>query len=174
MFCNVDDACSLTLAQWQALGYDANSILAPANLINLFANSTATDFHLVANALAIDNGTSLVNTDITSDYDFNARPNGTNYDIGAYEFLQVNGVNNLNRRYKYIIYPNPLKEEIFIKTNFTISSVEIYSLQGALIYTSNEVINNRIANLNLQNGIYMMILKTKNGIFSRTKIEVFN
>lgn len=54
VFCNIDDACSLTLAQWQALGYDANSILAPANLINLFANSTATDFHLVANALAID------------------------------------------------------------------------------------------------------------------------
>jgi len=52
----------------------------------LFANSAAGNFYLEANSPAIDHG---VNTGMLIDLAGNVRQQGINFDIGAYEFLNV-------------------------------------------------------------------------------------
>jgi hypothetical protein len=47
-------------------------------------NPSSNDFHLTTGSPAIDAG---VTTAVTIDYDGNSRPQGSAYDIGAYEFL---------------------------------------------------------------------------------------
>lgn len=78
---SIDEGSSvITLAAWQAEGYDANSFLAtPADH---FFNPTS-DFHLLPTSPAIDAGTA---TDAPgSDLEGGGRPVGAGYDIGAYE-----------------------------------------------------------------------------------------
>ncbi|MBN1975883.1 MAG: right-handed parallel beta-helix repeat-containing protein [Anaerolineae bacterium] len=80
---SVDDGNSrITFAQWQALGYDAHSVLAtPAEL---FADVSADDYHLKAGSPAINAGTLL--GDVTDDLEGNPRPVGPTHDAGAYEY----------------------------------------------------------------------------------------
>jgi hypothetical protein len=74
----------ITLAQWQALGYDAHSILAtPAEL---FVDVSADDYHLKAGSPAINAGMPL--GDVTDDLDGNPRPVGPTHDAGAYEYQE--------------------------------------------------------------------------------------
>jgi hypothetical protein len=78
-----DGDTSITLAAWQALGYDQHSFLAtPAQL---FTNPGAKDYHLKPDSLAIDKG--IVLADVTDDLEGNHRPSGAAYNVGAYEFL---------------------------------------------------------------------------------------
>lgn len=67
-----------TWAQWQGLGYDANSI----NADPLFLNSVGWDFRLRRESPAINKG---VNVGLTSDYSGN--PIYGTPDIGAYEYV---------------------------------------------------------------------------------------
>jgi parallel beta-helix repeat protein len=73
---------NLTFAQWRsATGEDANSIIAtPAQL---FANPSS-DFHLLATAPAINDGTSMLAPAV--DIEGQTRPIGAAVDIGAYEW----------------------------------------------------------------------------------------
>ncbi len=80
-----DGSTRLTLAQWQALGYDAHSIIAPPT--QLFVGASIDNYHLKAGSPAIDKGTAL--NDVSADLEGNPRPFGTAYDIGAYEFRPV-------------------------------------------------------------------------------------
>jgi hypothetical protein len=81
-FSTDDGDTRITLAQWQALGYDQHSIIATPS--QLFVNASAADYHLTPGSPAIDKGTSL--NDVTTDLEGNPRPSGTAHDIGAYEF----------------------------------------------------------------------------------------
>jgi hypothetical protein len=76
-----DGDSSMSLTAWQALGYDAHSIIAtPAQL---FVNPAAADYHLKAGSPAVDHGVTL--TQVTQDLEGNQRPAGAAFDIGAYE-----------------------------------------------------------------------------------------
>jgi hypothetical protein len=82
-FSKDDGESFLTLAQWRsATGQDENSFVAdPAAL---FANAAANDYHLSSTSPAIDAGSSPNAPGV--DIEGNARPYGSAYDIGAYEF----------------------------------------------------------------------------------------
>ena len=71
----------LSLAEWQALGYDQHSFIASAS--QLFVNAAGDDFHLSTGSPAIDKGTVLA--DVLYDLEGHPRPSGAGYDIGAYE-----------------------------------------------------------------------------------------
>ncbi|MHB8455333.1 MAG: choice-of-anchor Q domain-containing protein [Acidiferrobacterales bacterium] len=53
----------------------------------LFVDEAIGDFHLLTGSLAIDHGSSVVNTVVTTDHDGNPRSMGPAFDIGAYESI---------------------------------------------------------------------------------------
>jgi len=57
----------------------------------LFVNPAAKDFHLQSGSAAIDAGTGSVSGTVTQDYSGNSRPQGSAYDIGAYEYSPGSG-----------------------------------------------------------------------------------
>jgi hypothetical protein len=77
---------TMTLLEWQSLGYDQHSMLADP-LDSIFINWSAGDFHLRENAQAVDAGTDLVNQIVQYDLDSIPRPQGNGFDIGAYEYV---------------------------------------------------------------------------------------
>ena len=75
----------IPLAEWQAMGYDTHSFIAtPAQL---FAGAAYHNFHLFAASPAVDKGMTLA--DVPSDLEDHARPFGSAYDIGAYEYIDL-------------------------------------------------------------------------------------
>jgi hypothetical protein len=80
---NLGDGVSTTLAEWQDLGYDANSMLAePMGEIFVAPGS---DYHLLDDAQAIDSGNSAFAFGVDEDIEGLSRPQGSQHDIGAYE-----------------------------------------------------------------------------------------
>lgn len=77
---------TMTLVEWQVLGYDTHSMLADA-LLDIFVDTSSGDYHLKVGSQAIDTGSSSVAGIVLYDLDQNSRPQGTDYDIGAYEYL---------------------------------------------------------------------------------------
>jgi len=82
---NNGDGVYITLAQWQALGYDAHSMLA-APLSSIFVNPTASDYHLLSNAQPINVGNIAFSFGVNTDLDGTTRPQGPLPDLGAFEF----------------------------------------------------------------------------------------
>ncbi|MDY7080243.1 MAG: right-handed parallel beta-helix repeat-containing protein [Chloroflexota bacterium] len=78
-----------TLAEWQALGYDAGSFIAQPD--DLFVNVAAADYRLKAGATAIDAGLPEFEGHLapTQDIVGVGRPVGAAIDIGAYEFASA-------------------------------------------------------------------------------------
>ena len=76
-----DDTDFFSLAEWRVNGWDVHSII--ANPASLFA--AANDYHLAAGSPARDAGIAL--SDLPSDLDGTARPQGAKFDVGAYEFV---------------------------------------------------------------------------------------
>ena len=87
-----------------------------------------------------------------------------------YEYtpVAVLGIKELSDN--FIIYPNPVKEKLHISTTSTIiENIEIYSISGELILSSNKT--NDINVGNLTKGIYILNIKDNNGeVLTQRKI----
>jgi len=93
-FSTDDGNTRISLSAWQALGYDAHSIIAtPAQL---FVNPAIADYHLTSNSPAVDHGLMLLQ--VQEDLEGHPRPGGAAFDIGAYELIQP----VLNSYYLYL------------------------------------------------------------------------
>jgi len=87
---SIDGMTTITLSQWQALGYDVgHSFISTKGA--LFVNPNAYDYHLLNTAPAIDTGTSALNVIFAPSFDKegNVRAKGAGYDIGAYEYTML-------------------------------------------------------------------------------------
>jgi parallel beta-helix repeat protein len=81
---NVTKVQPIGLSQWQSNCYDAKS-QAVGDLNSLFVSPEKHDYHLKPNSPAINAGSNIASTIVTSDIEGNARPTGNGLDIGAYE-----------------------------------------------------------------------------------------
>ncbi len=70
---------------WYGSGAAPSWSVNSVNVDPLFIGASVANFHLYSNSPAVDSGTSIVNTVITNDFDGNVRPQGSGYDIGAFE-----------------------------------------------------------------------------------------
>jgi parallel beta-helix repeat protein len=77
-----DGGTRIALGAWQAAGHETHSF--SASLASLFVNSSGGDYHLKAGSPAIDTGQTQVN--VPADLEGRARPVGSAYDIGCYEY----------------------------------------------------------------------------------------
>ncbi|AUC75005.1 right-handed parallel beta-helix repeat-containing protein [Olleya sp. Bg11-27] len=126
------DGSAISLAAWQALGLDTNSLL--ANPINsIFANPSSNDFNLLANSQAIDTGTNQVSTVVSYDINGNTRPMGIGYDIGAFEFSSTLSTNSEALISKgIVVYPNPTNGLLQTEIK-NIDNITIYDITGRYI-----------------------------------------
>jgi parallel beta-helix repeat protein len=81
-FTTDDSESVISLAEWQALGYDAHSIIATPD--ELFVDPAGHDYHLQAGSPAIDAGTAR--SEAGTDLEGTPRPAGAAFDIGCYEY----------------------------------------------------------------------------------------
>jgi hypothetical protein len=168
----------MTLAQWQSLGYDLNSMIAnPEDQI--FVDHTNGNFHLLQNAQAVDAGTNLVSSVVLEDLDNISRPQGTGFDIGCYEYTGTTEVveeNNPESFQLFQNYPNPFNPSTIInytvpKTSFV--TIKVYDNLGEEIETlvnesmpmGNYEINFDVNNLSSGVYFYRMI----SGSYAETK-----
>lgn len=81
---NQGDGVTMTLAEWQTLGYDLNSLLTPP-VQEVFISPATNDYHLVEGSPAINAGSTDYAFGIWEDLDGLPRPQGPQSDMGAYE-----------------------------------------------------------------------------------------
>ena len=71
---------------------------------------------------------------------------------------------------KFQIYPNPVKDEIFIESDFSIEKVEIYSLAGILLISENNF-NKKLSVSVLLPGVYMLKIYTDKDITTNKMVK---
>ncbi len=144
----------LTLAEWQAMGYDNHSILA-GSMESIFFDWENGDYHLLPTSQAVDSGTSVVSVFVTYDLDGVSRPFGNEYDIGAYEYNPT-GVNIPDETEKTPCEIVIRKNEVVFESLKPNQTIKIFDIKGALIHKSSNIINStyRYNIQNLENGIY--------------------
>jgi parallel beta-helix repeat protein len=127
------DGSTISLAQWQSLGFDIHSLLADS-IHELFEQTTTTDYHLAAMSQAIDAGTLLVNAIVEDDIEGHPRPQGSAYDIGCYEYELTSNQSHIEVTESGItIYPNPFVDTVEIDGIFTNYEIKIYNSTGVLV-----------------------------------------
>ncbi|QCE40903.1 right-handed parallel beta-helix repeat-containing protein [Psychroserpens sp. NJDZ02] len=128
------DGSAISLAAWQALGLDTNSLLAdPIN--SIFVNPSSNNFNLLADSQAIDAGTNLVSTIVTDDINGASRPMGVGYDIGAFELGTTLSINNDALLAEAIlVYPNPTNGILHTDIK-NLDRITVYDITGRYIKT---------------------------------------
>ncbi len=97
-----------------------------------FVSPSAYDFHLQPNSILIDAADgSLAPTD---DLEGASRPQGTGFDVGAYEYHFITRLQEGKADESVLLYPNPAKNTVFVKAgNNPIESIQIYDLSGTML-----------------------------------------
>jgi len=78
------------------------------------------------------------------------------------DFFGTNGIDNVVAN-QLQIFPNPAKNDIFIKSDLQIEKVEIYSLTGALLILENNF-NEKLFVSDLSEGVYLLKVHTDKGL----------
>lgn len=163
------DGSTISLSEWQALGLDANSLLADA-LSAIFIDPNGDDYHLKNDSQAVDNGTDLVGPIVSQDIDGLPRPAGSTYDIGAYEYDTTASIYEENFTKNILIYPNPTKGLISIKNKEAVKNIMIYSATGKRI---KEIVPDKPIYLGyLGPGLYFLQMRLGNNSVHNKKLII--
>jgi parallel beta-helix repeat protein len=137
---NDDGNSNMTLSQWQSLGYDLHSMIADPES-QIFVDYPNDNYHLLQNAQAINTGTNLVLPTVFEDLDNISRPQGSGFDIGAYEYNTVTSVEEFSLPDDFILnqnFPNPFNPSTKISWQSPVSShqsLKIYDVLGNEVAT---------------------------------------
>ena len=132
---NDDGNSNMSLTSWKVLGYDAHSqIVMPES--QLFVNHNNGDFHLLPSSQPINIGTVLVSSVVAFDLEGVARPQGSGYDIGAYEFLSSTSTDDESLPKNFVLqqnYPNPFNPSTVISYQLPVRNnvtLKVYDALG--------------------------------------------
>lgn len=86
--------------------------------------------------------------------------------VSKKQIVRINGEDILsvsdNEKENLLIYPNPVKNVLNVKSAKPVLEYEIYSLDGRMLKTGNEINDSKIDISQLQKGNYLLKTKTKN------------
>ena len=68
------------------------------------------------------------------------------------------------------VYPNPVANDLYIQSDKPIKKIEIYSISGVCVYRC-ENADQKVDVSGLSNGLYLLIVNTDNGVFSRKIVK---
>ena len=74
---------------WGLAGTEYNNNIVETDLANIFTNYAGGDYTLINEGTAVDAGKNLSADGVLEDYAELSRPQGADWDIGAYEFIQI-------------------------------------------------------------------------------------
>jgi hypothetical protein len=95
-------------------------------------------------------------------YQFKFVGNGTVYLENIYFYSSSDGINDLNSvRNKVEIYPNPVENDLHIRSSLALSKVAIYNVIGTLINEYGNV--SSVNTTDIKTGVYIMRATDKNG-----------
>jgi hypothetical protein len=154
-----------------------NNIFARSSKNQYFADTLNADYHLTAQSPAVNSGYNLSEKGITFDLENKSRPNGNDYDIGAYEFQIITGVDvRTSKSNPLKIQPNPaenyLNLKFYLKKDQKLS-LKIISITGKEfpIFASEKFKageNRRKISLSkLPKAVYILFLYNENKHFSQ-------
>jgi parallel beta-helix repeat protein len=135
-----DGNSNMSLISWQGMGYDTHSLVVQEDN-QIFVDPNNSNYHLLQSSQPTNIGTSLVNSVVNVDLDGIIRPQGSGYDIGAYEFQPATGIleeQTVTDFKLYQNYPNPFNPSTKISWQSPVSSwqtLKVYDILG------NEVVN---------------------------------
>ncbi len=149
---------------------DANSIF--TNPLFVDDSFTNPDLHLLPNSPAINAGNpSLVPEGV--DMDDEPRINQGRVDIGADEYYITTSIFNSDKLNDVLCYPNPTKGKVSINSlENNIQKISIVDLSGNVMHTKTTNQQNEWLDFsNFKDGMYIMHVQTKNGIFTSKIIK---
>lgn len=143
------DGSTIQFSSWQALGMDANSLLA-ANLVDIFTDPANNIYTLKSGSQAINSGCTFIGN---PSYDIAnmSRPQGIGNDIGAYEKVFCPEVRHITTA------DLPIKGLYFASDTIKISDQIMINTLENVIFSAPHVISNN--SITVKNG---SILKIKN------------
>jgi hypothetical protein len=123
-------------------------------------NPLLRSFRLHPNSLSAINMGYILSV-VHNDFDGVERPQGSGYDIGAYEYVTPIGIEENYISINSKIYPNPTSGILNIETNDQILNIEIFDMTGK---SCAQFQNINTVNLSfLPSGFYMIKIYTQNG-----------
>ncbi|KJD36150.1 hypothetical protein PW52_05955 [Tamlana sedimentorum] len=97
----------------------------------------------------------------------NTRIFNTTIDLGVYEYNSTLAVDDISLNTNSVkLYPNPVKDRMFVKSNGQVESVSIYNINGQLLKQSNNIENDIDVSV-LPSGLYMIHIKTSNNTINQ-------
>jgi len=146
--------------------YSSNYINTSISSLN-FVNEASYDYHLTTTSPTKNYGTSLVSklTPVLS-YKHPLKNElrtivGSSIDAGCYEFgVSFPGIKELNSL-KFKVFPNPIKDELFLSENAWNSTFRIISIEGKII-KEGKITSYSINTFSLKKGVYFIEIE-KNG-----------
>ncbi|OYU79360.1 MAG: internalin [Flavobacterium sp. BFFFF1] len=99
------------------------------------------------------------------DYNFPIATNNYTTTIQSTLGLQENEINN-----EITVYPNPVRDLLYFKTEYSVLKVQIFDIIGRII-SSNSVSGNKIDLSSLQSGNYVLKVYTEKGIMNTNIIK---
>ena len=129
------------------------------------------DFELQAGSPAIDSGdNSKIPSGITTDLLGNQRIFNTTVDMGAYEFgSSPLSTENISFLSETRVYPNPVSNNLHIKSKENILKIEIYNLLGKKLIEKEN--SSFISLSNLKSNMYLVRIYSRNSSISKRIIK---
>lgn len=133
-----------------------------------FADTANNDFTLLDTSPAVDAGNNTAYTnadgDLSNDLDLagNLRLHASTIDMGAYEFNPALNTTPSLTVSTFTIFPNPVKNNLNIKTIYQLYNYTVYNIQGQKVMEGYNNTSNSINVSKLPSGIYLLKLRSGN------------